>query len=94
MKRILTIVLIGFAIPGALTLAQAPDRLERRVEQLEQTIARMEKRLADLEARSAGDRQGMMGGGGMMGRGGMMGGGMMGGGGQPNEQWRAPAPAR
>ena len=83
MKRILIIALIGFAISGALALAQAPDRLERRVQQLEQTIARMEKRLADLEARSAtGDRQGMMGGGGMMG------------GDRPNEQWRAPAPAR
>jgi hypothetical protein len=82
MKRILTIALVGMTIASALALAQAPDRLERRVQQLEQTIQRMEKRLADLEAKSAGsDRRGMMGGG-------MMGGG------KPNEQWRAPDSGR
>lgn len=82
MKRILTIALTGIAMASALVLAQAPDRLERRVQQLEQAMARMEKRLTDLEAKSAtGDRRGMMGGG-------MMGGG------KPNEQWRSPDSGR
>ncbi|MGH8670023.1 MAG: hypothetical protein ACREUN_13360 [Burkholderiales bacterium] len=89
MKRILVIAVLALSAAAGFAMAQAPDRLERRVQHLEETVARLEKRLADLEAKLAGgERRGMMGGGGMMGRGGMMGGG------QPNEQWRSPESGR
>ena len=80
MKRILTVAILAITAASALALAQAPDRLERRVQQLEQTIAQLEKRVADLEARAGRERGGMMGG--------MMGGG------RPNEQWRSPDSGR
>ena len=89
MKRILTIAVLSIAGVSALALAQAPDRLERRVQQLEQTIGRLEKRVSDLEAKAAsGGGRGMMGGG-MMG-----GGGMTEDAGKPNEQWRSPDSGR
>ena len=64
MRHVLTISIVALMTASASAVAQAPDRLERRVQQLEQKIARLEKRVADLEAKPAsGERRGMMGGG-------------------------------